>query len=297
MGIPKAVRDEVLVEARHRCTICAEKCFEIHHIVEQAEGGGHEPENLIVLCPNCHQQRYHRNGEFTRDQLRLYKKKLLERNEVERRLLLNLDDIRARIGTVPLAQSESELRAELSEAATQVSPKRSESVQTAVAETSRWLAERELLKGGARRAIEIHWEVERQQARAAYGLISIVGVDEDSWAKAGDFPAAYYFALTLSDTPHYQWVQIFNNEYHQSLYNMKRRTRVDGRRLIMVVADSDNLQGHVDFAKRLVDQTNRYVTDVLLPRVDAKIEQAKRSDLDEFDTIKSLKEAMKGLKI
>ncbi len=297
MGIPKTVRDAVLVEARHRCTICAEKCFEIHHIVEQAEGGGHEPENLIVLCPNCHQQRYHRNGEFTRDQLRLYKARLREGNEVERRLLLNLDEIRSRIGTVPLDQSESELKAELNEAAAQVSAMRSESLETAVADTSRWLAERDLLKGGARRAIEVHWEVQRQQARAAYAPISIVGVDQDGWAKAEDFPAAYYFVLALSDVPHYQWVEIFDNEFRQSFHNMKRRTRVDGKRLVMVVADSDNLQGHVDFAKRLVDQTNRYVADFLLPRIDAKIEQAKRAELKEFDTIKSLKQATKGLRI
>ena len=74
MAILKAARDKLLVDARHRCTICAEKCFEIHHIIEQAEGGTDDIENLIVLCPNCHQHRYHRSGEFTRDQLRLYKK-------------------------------------------------------------------------------------------------------------------------------------------------------------------------------------------------------------------------------
>jgi 5-methylcytosine-specific restriction endonuclease McrA len=71
MAIPKAVRDVLLVEARHRCTVCSEKCFEIHHIMEVSEGGTDEPDNLIVLCPNCHQHRYHRSGEFTRDQLRL----------------------------------------------------------------------------------------------------------------------------------------------------------------------------------------------------------------------------------
>lgn len=81
MSIPTKVRDNLLVEARHRCTICSEKCFELHHIIEQAEGGTDGPENLIVLCPNCHQQRYHRSGEFTRDQLRLYKLKLRERTK------------------------------------------------------------------------------------------------------------------------------------------------------------------------------------------------------------------------
>ena len=136
MTIPKAVRDQMLVEARHRCTICAEKCFELHHIVEQAEGGGDEAENLIVLCPNCHQHRYHRSREFTRDQLRLYKQQLKEQNEIEKRLLLNLDELRTRIGVDGAEALERELRTELSEAASQVSKDRSPVIASAW--TSGW---------------------------------------------------------------------------------------------------------------------------------------------------------------
>jgi 5-methylcytosine-specific restriction endonuclease McrA len=109
MAITKAVRDQLLVEARHRCTICSEKCFEIHHIIERAEGGSDELENLIVLCPNCHQHRYHRSGEFTREQLRLYKQKLKEQNEIERRVLQNLEEIRQNLATVPPEESERKL--------------------------------------------------------------------------------------------------------------------------------------------------------------------------------------------
>src|SRR5688500_11592909 len=124
MAIPQKTRDALLVEARHRCTICSEKCFELHHIVEQAEGGSDDPDNLIVLCPNCHQHRYHRSGEFTRDQLRLYKKNLKESAEVERRLLQNLEEIRARIGTEPAAAIEASLRAEHVDATSQVTSDR-----------------------------------------------------------------------------------------------------------------------------------------------------------------------------
>ena len=155
MAITKAVRDQLLVEARHRCTICSEKCYEIHHIIERAEGGSDELENLIVLCRNCHQHRYHRSGEFTREQLRLYKQKLKEQNEIERRVLQNLEEIRQNLATVPPEESERKLKAELQEAAELVSPERSKVIQEGVEQTSRWLAERDLLRGGARRAIEI----------------------------------------------------------------------------------------------------------------------------------------------
>ena len=37
--------------------------LEIHHIIRQAKDGGDDPDNLIVLCPNCHQRRYHLSGE------------------------------------------------------------------------------------------------------------------------------------------------------------------------------------------------------------------------------------------
>lgn len=52
MAIPKSVRDILLVEAKHRCTICSEKCFEIHHIIEQADGGTDEEDNRSALQEN-----------------------------------------------------------------------------------------------------------------------------------------------------------------------------------------------------------------------------------------------------
>jgi hypothetical protein len=297
MAIPKAVRDHQLVEARHRCTICSEKCFELHHIVEQAEGGSDEPENLIVLCPNCHQHRYHRSGEFTRDQLRLYKAKLKEQNEVERRLLLNLEEIRAEIGKVPAAESEQRIRQELAEAAQQVDPERAPNISAEVQATSRWLAERESLRAGARRAIEVEWEVRRAQEKAKYPPITVTGVDEAAWQKADDFPAAYRFELILSQAPNHQWVQVFDQEYRISWYNMKRRSEVEGSRLVMIVGDSDNLQGHVDFAKELVKRTNATIERDLFSLIDRSINEGKRRALEEFDAIRSLKARTKDLRI
>jgi hypothetical protein len=72
--------------------------------------------------------------------------------------------------------------------------------------------------------------------------VTVIGVYEDEWKKAPDFPAAYTFVLRLSATPSSRWVQVFDHEYHLAWYNMKRRAEIYGARLVMIVADSDNLQ-------------------------------------------------------
>jgi len=297
MAINQKARDQLLVEAGHRCTICSEKCFEIHHIIEQADGGTDDPENLIVLCPNCHQHRYHRSGEFTRDQLRLYKTNLKDRNEIEKRLLLNLEEIRSEIGSVPAEDSESQLRRELEEATQLVSPERSPSLHERVSETARWLAERELLRGGARKAIEIRWEVERGRRKAQYHRVSVTRVDEEAWRKAPDFPAAYTFVLILDRVPHRDWAEVFMHLYHEALYLMKRRTRLERDRIIMIVADQDNLQAHADFAKRLVQETNDYIESELFRRIDVEVERKKREELTQFDAIQSLKARTRDIKL
>jgi hypothetical protein len=50
--IPRAVRDQVLKEFRHRCAICGADHPQLHHIDE--DPANNDPLNLIPLCPNCH---------------------------------------------------------------------------------------------------------------------------------------------------------------------------------------------------------------------------------------------------
>jgi len=297
MAISKAVRDQLLVEARHRCTICAEKCFEIHHIIEQAEGGNDDPENLIVLCPNCHQHRYHRSKEFTRDQLYLYKSRLKEQNEIERRLLLNFEEIRAEIGKIPTEESENKIRQELQEAIKLISKENSPTIHAEIMQTSRWLAERELIRGGARKAIEIEWEVEYQRERAKWADISIIKIDDDAWSKVDDFERAYELVFILNRMPSSEWNEVVMY-YHQHSFNFsKRRTYIEGNRLIMIVADSDNLQNHADYAKQLVQEANNIVQSQVLPKVQAEIERKKQAALEVFDTVRSLKTRTKDIKL
>lgn len=297
MTILKAARDQLLLEARHRCTICAEKCFEIHHIIEQAEGGNDEIDNLIVLCPNCHQHRYHRSGEFTRDQIRLYKQRLKEQNEVEKRVLQNLEEIRQLLPSASPEEVEKKLKAELYEAATVVSSERSPGIHATVQKTSEWLAERDLIRGGARRAIEIEWEVRKEQEKRKYPEIKLQQVDDSAFRKAPDFPRAYYLEFILDRVPNSDWVDVFMAEWKISFYNMKRETRIQRDRIVMFVADSDNLQWHADFAKRLVEGTNKRIHTLGFQRIDQLCEQQKPAALQQFDAIQSMKARTKDIKL
>ncbi|MFH0775096.1 MAG: HNH endonuclease [bacterium] len=73
----QAIRNELKVEAMHRCCLCLqhENIIEIHHIVPISEGGPDTEENLIVVCPNCHTLIHQPKTMYTPKQLRMYKKK------------------------------------------------------------------------------------------------------------------------------------------------------------------------------------------------------------------------------
>lgn len=56
-SIPSKTKKLIFQEAESHCPFCGQSdvdVLEIHHIIEQAEGGSHEPENLILVCSNCH---------------------------------------------------------------------------------------------------------------------------------------------------------------------------------------------------------------------------------------------------
>jgi DNA-directed RNA polymerase subunit RPC12/RpoP len=53
--IPAAVRRELLVEARYKCANCSTTSpLQFHHIIEFSEVPTHDPEQMLVLCANCH---------------------------------------------------------------------------------------------------------------------------------------------------------------------------------------------------------------------------------------------------
>lgn len=72
-GLPVSIRALLKVVYEGRCQICGftflkrngEPYFEVHHI---DPNGGHQPQNLLVLCANCHAQMEHANVEVKRDE-------------------------------------------------------------------------------------------------------------------------------------------------------------------------------------------------------------------------------------
>jgi hypothetical protein len=61
-SVPPAVRRLVLRRDRGRCVVpgCAHSVFvDIHHIALRSEGGGHDPDTLVVLC-GAHHRALHR---------------------------------------------------------------------------------------------------------------------------------------------------------------------------------------------------------------------------------------------
>jgi hypothetical protein len=65
----------------------------------------------------------------------------------------------------------------------------------------------------------------------------------------------------------------------------------------MIVADSDDLQAHVDFAKRLVDEANKFIQGEGFAHIDRQIDAAKAQALREYDAIQSMKDRTKNLKL
>jgi hypothetical protein len=66
--IPDAVAAKVLADCARRCCICRKSKplrLQVHHIVERANGGTNDPDNLIALCLTCHTD-VHTNAPFTR---------------------------------------------------------------------------------------------------------------------------------------------------------------------------------------------------------------------------------------
>lgn len=71
-GVPASLRTLLKIVYEGRCQICGftflkrngEPYFEVHHIDPT---GGHQPQNLLVLCANCHAQMEHTEVTVERD--------------------------------------------------------------------------------------------------------------------------------------------------------------------------------------------------------------------------------------
>src|SRR5258707_3569687 len=91
-AIPRQLERDVLVEAGHRCAIprCKQTPVEIAHIIPWETVQEHTFNNLIALCPNCH-ERYDKGHEIDRKAMVQYKANLSVINQrygdLEKRVL------------------------------------------------------------------------------------------------------------------------------------------------------------------------------------------------------------------
>lgn len=89
--------------------------------------------------------------------------------------------------------------------------------------------------------------------------VEIIGVDTETVEKDEAFPEAYAFYIKLSGEPEPLWGRYFEDEWKNALYLMKREIRVVGDKLCLVFGYGDNIQSHVEFARQLVEGTNKRI--------------------------------------
>ncbi len=78
--IPSQLRDELLIEARHRCCVCPDHpvITNAHHVIEVKAGGPNTQENLVLVCGTCHDYIHRIPNLYTPSQLREYKRRWIE---------------------------------------------------------------------------------------------------------------------------------------------------------------------------------------------------------------------------
>src|SRR5208282_2823226 len=75
--VPSITRKRIFQEANSRCALCKNSdvaALEIHHVHAVKDAGTNAPENLILLCANCHNKVTH--GSVSRDDLAAAKNSL-----------------------------------------------------------------------------------------------------------------------------------------------------------------------------------------------------------------------------
>lgn len=117
--------------------------------------------------------------------------------------------------------------------------------------------------------------------------VTIEKVDSERVEKDDAFPKAYAFYIVLSGTPHPIWVEIFLSRYEGRFYNIKREMTIHGRELRVVTAPGEEQQ-HVEFFRRLVDETNGMVDEYnkQLERQEASRRRMEDKEATEADAIK-----------
>lgn len=82
MPFRRPVREDALVKSHRRCCVCHEfggRSVNVHHIIQEADGGPNTIENAICLCLRCHAEAGHVNSrhpmgtKYSPDELRAHR--------------------------------------------------------------------------------------------------------------------------------------------------------------------------------------------------------------------------------
>jgi len=68
MPFPKNIRELVLVNSQRRCCVCRDfggRNVNVHHIIQEADGGTNTLDNAICLCLKCHAEAGHFNSRHS----------------------------------------------------------------------------------------------------------------------------------------------------------------------------------------------------------------------------------------
>lgn len=89
--VPEKVCSALMEEARGRCCLCRElilegsnrheaiaEVLEKHHLIFFSAGGEHTPENLLLVCPNCHRLIHRRPEDYPTALLKETKKRWID---------------------------------------------------------------------------------------------------------------------------------------------------------------------------------------------------------------------------
>jgi len=84
-GIPKHVRQEVLVRDNGSCVICGSmQWLECHHVIERSLGGMGIKENLVMLCKH-HHQALHNGDNNIKVMVKKYLDKLYDMSDQDKK--------------------------------------------------------------------------------------------------------------------------------------------------------------------------------------------------------------------
>jgi len=117
--------------------------------------------------------------------------------------------------------------------------------------------------------------------------VTIQKVDSERIEKDDAFPKAFAFYIVLTETPHPIWVELFISRYERAFYNLKREMTIQGRDIRVVTAPGEEA-GHVDFYRRLVDETNQAVDEYnkALAQEEARLRRMGDQETAEADAIR-----------